>query len=114
VAVPTLAGMVAIDGLLDPEAGETLLTALEPLARPASADDDRSSPQRRADALAELGRRNLERGRLPQTGGVHPQLTVTIDPASLLGSRPACRVATVAGWGRCRPRPPGGWPAMRP
>jgi Domain of unknown function (DUF222) len=39
---PTFAGMVAIDGLLDAEAGETLLTALEPLARPTTADDDRS------------------------------------------------------------------------
>jgi hypothetical protein len=31
--------MVAVDGLLDPEAGETLLTALEPLARPSTADE---------------------------------------------------------------------------
>jgi Domain of unknown function (DUF222)/HNH endonuclease len=77
--------MVAIDGLLDPEAGETLLTALEPLARPASAEDDRSGAQRRADALTELARRNLEGGRLPQTGGVRPQLTVTVELASLLG-----------------------------
>jgi len=82
---PTLAGMVAIDGLLDPEAGETLLTALDPLARPASAEDDRSGSQRRADALTELARRALEAGRLPQTGGVRPQLTVTVDLASLLG-----------------------------
>jgi hypothetical protein len=82
---PTLAGMVAIDGLLEPEAGETLLTALEPLARPARAEDDRSGSQRRADALVELARRALEGGRLPHTGGVRPQLTVTIDLASLLG-----------------------------
>jgi hypothetical protein len=61
----TLAGMVAIDGLLEPEAGETLLAALEPLARPASADDDRSGAQRRADARTELARRQLEGGRLP-------------------------------------------------
>jgi hypothetical protein len=26
--------MVAVDGLLDPEAGQTLMSALEPLARP--------------------------------------------------------------------------------
>ena len=84
-ASPTLEGMVAIDGLLEAEAGETLLTALEPLARPASADDDRSGAQRRADALTELARRSLEAGRLPQTGGVRPQLTVTIELASLLG-----------------------------
>jgi hypothetical protein len=31
---PTWAGMVAIDGLLEAEAGQTLLAALEPLARP--------------------------------------------------------------------------------
>jgi hypothetical protein len=81
----TWEGMVALNGLLDPEAGQTLLAALEPLARPASADDDRSASQRRADALAELARRNLEAGRLPQTGGVRPQLTVTVDLDSLLG-----------------------------
>jgi hypothetical protein len=81
---PTQAGMVAIDGLLDPEAGATLLVALEPLARPTSAEDQRSGSQRRADALAELARR-LEGGRLPNTGGVRPQLTVTVELASLLG-----------------------------
>jgi hypothetical protein len=58
---PTWEGMVAVSGLLDPEAGQTLLAALEPLARPASADDTRSGGQRRADALAELARRTLDR-----------------------------------------------------
>jgi len=82
---PTLAGMVAIDGLLEPEAGETLLTALEPLARPTTADDERTGSQRRADALTELARRALEAGRLPHTGGIRPQVTVTVDLASLLG-----------------------------
>jgi Domain of unknown function (DUF222)/HNH endonuclease len=82
---PTLAGMLAVEGLLEAEVGETLLAALEPLARPASADDDRGGAQRRADALAELARRALEAGRLPNTGGVRPQLTVTIELASLLG-----------------------------
>jgi hypothetical protein len=82
---PTLEGMVALDGLLEPEAGQTLLAALEPLARPPSAADDRSGGQRRADALAELARRALEGGRLPRTGGVRPQLTVLVDLDSLLG-----------------------------
>jgi hypothetical protein len=68
----TLEGMVAVGGLLEPEAGQTLLAALDPLTRPANADDDRSGPQRRADALTELGRRNLEAGQLPQSGGVRP------------------------------------------
>jgi hypothetical protein len=81
----TWEGMVAVNGLLDPEAGQTLLAALEPLARPANADDDRSGGQRRADALVELARRTLEGGRLPQSGGVRPQLLVTVDLASLVG-----------------------------
>ena len=82
---PTLEGMVAVDGLLEPEAGQVVLAALEPLARPADAEDARSGGQRRADALAELAGRSLEGGGLPQTGGVRPQLTVTVDLDSLLG-----------------------------
>ena len=52
---------------------------------PADADDTRSGSQRNADALAELARRALEVGQLPQVGGVRPQLTVTVDLDSLLG-----------------------------
>ena len=77
--------MVAVDGLLEPEAGQTLLAALEPLARPTDAHDTRSGSQRNADALAELARRRLEGGRLPQVGGVRPQLLVTVDLDTLLG-----------------------------
>jgi Domain of unknown function (DUF222)/HNH endonuclease len=58
---------------------------LEPLARPADAQDTRSGGQRTADALTELARRALEGGRLPQTGGVRPQLSVVVDLDSLLG-----------------------------
>jgi Domain of unknown function (DUF222)/HNH endonuclease len=82
---PTLDNMVAIDGLLDPEAGQTVLAALEPLARPADADDPRLGGQRTADALAELARRALEGGRLPKVGGVRPQLLVSVDLDSLAG-----------------------------
>jgi hypothetical protein len=69
---PTLDGMVAVDGLLEPEAGQTLLAALEPLGRPANADDARSGSQRRADALTELARRSLETGQLPRPVGSGP------------------------------------------
>jgi Domain of unknown function (DUF222)/HNH endonuclease len=82
---PTLDNLVAIDGLLEPEAGQTLLAALEPLARPATAHDTRSGGQRRADALTELARRSLEGGQLPRSGGVRPQLTVIVDLDSLVG-----------------------------
>ena len=93
---PTWEGMVALDGLLEAEAGQTLLAALEPLARPANAQDTRSGGQRRADALTELARRTLEGGRLPQSGGVRPQLLVTVDLDSLVG-RPG-GVGGDAGW----------------
>jgi Domain of unknown function (DUF222)/HNH endonuclease len=77
--------MVALQGLLEPEAGQTLLAALDPLARPSDAQDTRSGDQRRADALVELARRALEGGQLPQSGGVRPQLSVIVDLDSLLG-----------------------------
>ena len=82
---PTLEGMVAVDGWLEPEAGQVVVAALAPLAGPADAEDARSGGQRRADALAELAGRSLEGGGLPQAGGVRPQLTVTVDLDSLLG-----------------------------
>ena len=91
---PTFDRMVAVNGLLEPEAGQTVMAALESLARPADADDPRKGGQRTADALTELARRALEGGRLPQAGGVRPQLLVTVDLDSLLG-RP--------GGGRGRP-----------
>jgi Domain of unknown function (DUF222)/HNH endonuclease len=81
----TWEGMVAVGGLLEPEAGATVLAALEPLARPCAADDGRSGSQRNADALTELARRSLEGGWLPKAGGVRPQLLVTVDLDSLLG-----------------------------
>jgi hypothetical protein len=99
---PTLDGMVAIDGLLEPEAGQSVLAALEPLARPADAHDVRSGSQRTADALAELARRALEGGRLPQAGGVRPQLAVVVDLDSLLG-RPGGVGGEVGGAGPLDP-----------
>jgi hypothetical protein len=94
----TWEGMVAIDGLLEPEAGHTLLAALEPLARPTDAEDARTGGQRTADALTELARRALEGGRLPQAGGVRPQLLVTVDLDSLLGRPGSGGVGGEAGW----------------
>jgi Domain of unknown function (DUF222) len=99
---PTWEGMVALDGLLEPEAGQIVLAALEPLARPANADDTRSGGQRRADALTEVARRALEAGRLPQTGGVRPQLLVTVDLDSLLG-RPGAMGGDSGGTGPLDP-----------
>ena len=106
---PTWDGMVAVDGLLEAEAGSILRTALEPLSRPANASDDRKGGQRTADALTELARRALEGGGLPKAGGVRPQLLVTMDLDSLLGHPGA--VGGETGWaGPWPPRRVGGWP----
>jgi hypothetical protein len=91
----TWQGMVALHGLLDPEAGETLLAALDPLTRPTGAEDPRTAAQRRADALTELARQALASGRLPDSGGLRPQVTVTVDLAAL-GGRSG--VPGVLGW----------------
>jgi hypothetical protein len=69
---PTFEGMVAVDGLLEAEAGQIVLAALEPLARPHSADDERSGGQRRADALCELARRRSKAGASPRLVGCGP------------------------------------------
>jgi hypothetical protein len=81
----TFDGTVAVDGLLDPEGGATLLAALHALTGPPAADDDRSPAQRRADALVTLARRALDGGTLPSAGGERPHLSVLVDLPTLAG-----------------------------
>ena len=47
-------GCLLINGVLDPVGGAAVRTALEPLAQPSGAHDDRVREQRLADALVEL------------------------------------------------------------
>ena len=47
-------GCLLISGILDPVGGAALRTALEPLAKPSGAHDDRNMERRNADALVEL------------------------------------------------------------
>jgi hypothetical protein len=73
--------MVRVDGDLDPETGETLLTALRAIldAESRSGTDDKRTPaQRRADALGEICRQWLDRSDRPQVGGERPHVTVTV------------------------------------
>ena len=90
----TFEGMVRVDGDLDPETGESLLTALAAVvdagAR-ANRDDRRSPAQRRADALGEVCRQWLDLGERPTVAGERPHVTVTIDLEALRGAsaRPA-------------------------
>ncbi|HEY3196203.1 MAG TPA: DUF222 domain-containing protein [Candidatus Dormibacteraeota bacterium] len=79
----TLDGVFYIDGQLDAEGGATLQTALDALMGPPAADDERTPPQRRADSLVELARRQLDGGRLPEVAGQKPHLMVNVDLATL-------------------------------
>lgn len=86
-ASTSLGGMVRVDGDLDPEAGETLLTALRSVldvdARSGERDDERTPAQRRADALGEICRQSLDRGDRPIVAGERPHLTVTVGAEAL-------------------------------
>jgi hypothetical protein len=87
-------GMHHLRGVFDTEAAATLAAALDPLSAPSPADgtgkDTRSPGRRRADALVELARRALTGGRLPVTGGVRPQVVVTMTLEQLHGHLGGC------------------------
>lgn len=80
-------GMVRVDGDLDPETGETLLTALRAVldaeSRTGREDDDRTPAQRRADALGEICRQWLDSAKRPHVAGERPHITVTVDADAL-------------------------------
>ena len=83
----TFMGMVRLDGELDPETGETLLTALGAVldaeARARDEHDRRSPAQRRADALGEVCRQWLDLADRPLVGGERPHLSVLVDVGTL-------------------------------
>jgi hypothetical protein len=85
----TFAGMVRVDGDLDPETGESLLTALGAVLdaemRSRTAEDTRSPAQRRADALGEICRQWLDRADRPEVAGERPHVTVTVGLDTLTG-----------------------------
>jgi uncharacterized protein DUF222/HNH endonuclease len=84
---PLLDGMVRIDGDLDAETGQAVISALRAVqdADVRTATDERTAPQRRADALGELCRHWLDRSDRPIVAGERPHVTVTLDLASLEG-----------------------------
>jgi hypothetical protein len=88
----TFDGIFRIDGQLDADGGAALQTALNAAMGPPAADDWRSAAERRADALTDIARRQLDSGRLPEVGGQKPHLMITVDMATLRkepGSRAA-------------------------
>jgi hypothetical protein len=78
-------GMVSGEFELPSMAGETLLTALDALMPPPAPGDSRTTPQRRADALEDLGRSFLEGSESAIVGGERPHLNIHVDWAALEG-----------------------------
>ena len=78
-----LEGMWFLNGVLDRETGDGLRTVLESLQPPPAADDNRRAWQRRADALGELVRRQLDGGELPRSGKVKPHLMLIASAETL-------------------------------
>jgi len=70
-------GMHAIDGVLDAECGAAVKTVLDALAKRRGPEDERTRPQRMADALDEAVHHAMDEGRLPRRNGVRPHVTVT-------------------------------------
>jgi hypothetical protein len=77
----TFDGAVSVSGMLDPDAGELLITTLSALVPPPAPDDSRTAAQRRADALLDLCR--LAANHSPVAGGEKPPVLVTVDLATL-------------------------------
>jgi hypothetical protein len=82
----TLEGVFYLEGRLDAEGGSLLRAALESIMGPRRRGDERSPAQRRADALEDLARMQLDSGKLPSVGGQRPHLTLTADSATLAGA----------------------------
>jgi hypothetical protein len=84
----TFHGMVRLDGELDPDTGQTVITALRAICPAPAARDERTPPQRRADGLGEICRHFLDTGERAEVGGERPHVVVTVaaeglvDPAS--------------------------------
>ena len=85
----TILGMVRVDGDLDPETGETMLTALRHCMdadrRRKDPQDQRTPTQRRVDALAEICRGWLDGSDRPLVSGERPHVAVIVDLEALEG-----------------------------
>jgi len=86
---PTLHGMVRVDGDLDPETGQSLMSALRAVmdadARTHPSPEFRRPGQRRADALGQICRVWMDSSDRPAILGERPHVVVTLDLEALEG-----------------------------
>lgn len=79
---------------------DAIATAVDALAAPRTATDDRPPEHRRAEALAEICARTLDHAQLPETGGRRPVLNVLIGLEDL---QHRARAAVLDLGGQCTP-----------
>ena len=93
---PTLDGMLRLDGDLDPETGQVVLSAIgsvvDASARADSSTDLRTPAQRRADALGEICRAHLDSPERPVVAGERPHVLVRVDLRSLVSGSGAAEL----------------------
>jgi hypothetical protein len=93
---PVPSGMARLNGELDQEAGQTVITALQAVmdaeVRSGTGPDTRTADQRRADALEHLCRSYLDWGDRPTVGGERPHLTVVVDSEAFQGRPGTCEL----------------------
>ncbi|MDQ1379989.1 MAG: hypothetical protein QOJ71_708 [Actinomycetota bacterium] len=93
----TTDGMLDIRGLCDPLTGDIIETAVNAqMARDLQANDPRTTPQRRMDAIATLMRLPLDRGELGESHGIRPHISLVHDIRDLPGTTPDL-LATIRG-----------------
>jgi hypothetical protein len=85
----TLHGTVRMDGELDAETGNSVISALQAVqdsdSRGRGRRDLRSAGQRRADALGELCRQWMDSSERPKVAGERPHMSIIVDVEALKG-----------------------------
>jgi hypothetical protein len=79
----TVDGMVHLQGLFDAAAGDVVLAALQAAMPVPAAYEERTGEQRRADALVDVCATWLAAGDAPTSGGIRPQVQVTVSLRTL-------------------------------
>jgi hypothetical protein len=79
----TFGGVFVLNGQFGADDGATLKAALMSVLRPPAENDERSPAQRRADAMIDLARKQLDSGTLPEAGGQKPHVTVNVEMTTL-------------------------------
>jgi len=80
-------GSVEFRGKIDAESGAKLAALISPLAKPTSADDTRTTPERQGDAFVDIIEMASASGDLPEEGGERPHLALTMSLKDFLEQR---------------------------